>query len=501
MAAGAAHEDAAAPPRLSVLRTLNSFLEREGMSVAVVAVAVAAVATLLPVMLVQDSWLSFVDGRFVIQHGLPHVDTLTQWTLGRHWIDQQWGAHALLYEVVAHLGLRAVLGLGLVLVAATLVIIGVAARKLGGLPTRTAPVLLLPVLAAPWLVQLRSQSLALPLFAAVYALLVLDARNPGRRVLCALPLLVVWANVHGSVALGAGLVALRGLELLRHRGHRLRAVVLVVSAPLSLFASPYGDQLGAYYRLMLFHPPLASVVAEWEPASVSKTTSMFFVSAFVACVLWGGHRRALTTFENWALPILLACGLIAIRNAVWFELALALALPRLLNSVWPRQVAPSRAIGRLNRVLAVGTLGLVGLLVASQLAHAPALIGHSTPSSAAATIARAAGPNGLVLADQQHADWLMWKEPALVGHVAYDVRFELFTGPELTVLGLLNRGFHPLWRICGSQARVVTFDGPEAEQTALREHVLAHGYRTIVRSAGLIAVRQPRVRAASRCSL
>jgi hypothetical protein len=406
-----------------------------------------------------------------------------------------------LYEAVAHLGLRGVLGLGLVFIVATLVIIGVAARKLGGLPTRTAPVLLLPVLAAPWLVQLRSQSLALPLFAGVYALLVLDARTPGRRVLWVLPLLVVWANVHGSVALGAGLVALRGLELLRHRGHRLRAVALVVFGPLSLLASPYGTQLVAYYRLMLFHPPLANVVAEWEPASVSKTTSMFFVSAFVVAVLWGGHRRALTAFENWALPILLACGLIAIRNAVWFELALAVALPRLLNSVWPCQVAPSRVIGRLNRMLAVGTLTVVGILVANQLADAPALISDSNPSAAAAAIARAAGPNGLVLADQQHADWLLWKEPALVGHVAYDVRFELFTGPELTALGLLNLGSRPIWRSCGSQARVVTFDGPRAEQTALREHVLAHGSRTIVRSPGLIAVRQPRARASSRCSL
>jgi hypothetical protein len=480
---------------------VHSFLGLEGMSVATISLAVGAVATLLPVMLASDSWLSFVDGRLIVQHGLPHVDTLTRWTLGRHWIDQQWGAHVLLYEVVAHLGLSAALGLGLACIAAALTIIGIAARKLGGTPTRTAPVLLVPLLAAGWLVQLRAQSLALPLFAAVYALLVLDARRPRNRVLWVLPLLAVWANVHGSVALGAGLVVVRGLQLLGRRDNRMRAALLVVGAPLSLLASPYGTQLISYYRLMLLHPPLASVVAEWEPAAVSHTTSMFFVSAFVVCALWGGHRRALTGFESWALPILLVGGLLAIRNAVWFELAVAVALPRLLDAAWPSQVAPSDAIARLNRLLAVTALTAVGLLVAYQLANVPALTRGTTPPAAAATIARAAGPSGVVLADQAHADWLLWKEPSLAGRVAYDVRFELFTGPELTQLGLLGLGSPPIWRTCGSQARVVTFGGTAQEQAVLQQHVLAPGSRTIVRESGLIAVQQPASHRRGDCSL
>jgi hypothetical protein len=31
-----------------------------------------------------------VSGREVAQHGLPHHDSLTLWTLGARWIDQQW---------------------------------------------------------------------------------------------------------------------------------------------------------------------------------------------------------------------------------------------------------------------------------------------------------------------------------------------------------------------------------------------------------------------------
>jgi hypothetical protein len=61
----------------------------------------------------------------------------------------------------------------------------------------------------------RTQSFAYPLFAAFLLLLLDDARAPGRRVLLALPLLVLWANIHGSVVLGAALTALYGLLLIR----------------------------------------------------------------------------------------------------------------------------------------------------------------------------------------------------------------------------------------------------------------------------------------------
>ena len=170
-------------------------------------------AVALPSLLVQDSWLDFVDGRLVVG-GLPHVDSLTLWTLGKSWTDQQWGAQVVLYELVHHGGYAAALGVGIGCVIAALAILGIAARRLGGSPRATAIALCLPLLAAPWLAQLRAQTFALVLFAAVFALLALDARQPSRRVLWVLPLLVLWANLHGSVALGAALAAGYGLMLL-----------------------------------------------------------------------------------------------------------------------------------------------------------------------------------------------------------------------------------------------------------------------------------------------
>ena len=350
---------------------------------------------------------------------------------------------------------------------------------------------MLPVLAAPWLVQLRSQSLALIPFVLVYVLLAFDARKPGRRVLWVLPILVVWANLHGSAALGAGLVLVYGLSLARGRGRRRRGLLLVVAAPLSLLASPYGLALIPYYRLMLLHPPLASVVSEWKPPTVSAITAIFFASAFGLAALWGAHRRVLTSFERWALPLLLLFALNAVRNTIWFELAAAVALPRLIDAAWHPNSELTPALRRVNLLLASSALGAVLLVCVVEFSRSPAWFTRNSPPAAAAAVAAAAGATGTVLADDEHADWLLWLQPSLTGRVAYDVRFELFSSRELQAIELIHHGSHPIWRRCASQARVVTFDGPKDEEAARRERVLAPGSRTIFHSPTFVAVLQP----------
>jgi len=472
-------------------------LERDGLAIAAVAFWVAALSARPLQMVVQDSWLSFVDGRLIARHGLPHVDTLTSWTLGRHWIDQQWLAHLVLYEVVQRGGVRAAVVLGLVCVVAALAVTAVCARSAGAGPRWVAPALLLGVLAAPWLAQLRAQSFALVLFAAVYALVVHDARRPGRRVFWALPLLVLWANLHGSVALGAGLTALYGLLLCRRRDSRARGLLLALASPLCLLASPYGLQLVGYYRLMLLHPPFAKYIQEWQPASFSATNAIFFVSAFVVVALWGAHRRALTPFERWALPLVLTGALLAVRNAVWFELAAVVALPRLLDAALPaRGDLPPRAL-RLNARIGIVATVVFVLVGGLELGRFQPV---ATPAAAAA-IARAAGDKGIVLPDDAYADWLLWQQPSLAGRVAYDVRFELFDPNELTQLVGLDRGSDAAWRHCGAVARVVMFPTSDAAHAAFRDHLLAPGSRTMLRLPGLVAVTQPVRAHAGACTL
>jgi hypothetical protein len=464
-----------APLRLR-MPALWRALEREGLSVVVVAAWVAVLAGLLSSLFVSDTWLAFVDGRYVAHHGLPHHDTLTAWTRGVRWTDQQWGAHLALYgaTVAGGLVLAAVLGLACVGLALTLVVIF--ARQLGASPRSAALAVMLPLVAAPWLAQVRTQTLVLPLFVLVFGLLALDARRPGRRVLWVLPVLVLWANLHGSVSLAAGLVFLYGLTRRRWG---------LLAAPLALVASPYGLALVSYYRLMLLHPPLASVVTEWRPVSLEAATVPFFVTAFVGTALWARHRRVLTAFEQWALPLLLVAALAAVRNAVWFELAFAVALPRWLDAVW--QVAePPPAVRRANAVLACVAILGSGIVLLVHVDRGAAQF----EQGGAAAVAAAAGPHGLVIADDRHADWLLWEEPQLAGRVAYDVRFELFTGPQLQQIVDLDHGLRGAWARCGSTATVVTFHSAKARQLLVSQRVLNPGAHLVVDENGFGAFAQ-----------
>jgi hypothetical protein len=478
---------------------LRALLEREAFVVLMVAVLGSAVVVTVPFFVVQDGWLAFVDGRLIAQHWLPHVDTLALWTLGRGWTDQQWGAHLALYELVHHGGLRAAIGFASVCVVVALAVIAIAARRLGASPRSTALVLVLPIFASPWLLEVRSQTLALVPFVLVYVLLAFDARRPGRRVLWVLPVLALWGNLHGSVALGVMLVALYGLWLVRRGDSRARGLLLVFGSPLCLVASPYGLSLITYYRTMLVHPPVARFVTEWQAPAFKATTALFFLTALGAVALFGAHWRVLTSFERWALPLLLLLALTAIRDTTWFDLAAAVTLPRLIEAAWPSRVELTSKLRRVN--LIIGSLALVTVLVVSVVAFSrPASwFDHGRSAADAAAVARAAGTDGIVLADDAHADWLLWEQPRLAGRIAFDVRFELLDAHELRQIQLLRGGSHPVWSRCGATARVITFSGADDEAAALREHVLAPGSHTFVRTSTFIAVQQPR--STGRCVL
>src|SRR5581483_10135182 len=150
------------------LSALWDLLAREGLTVTMLSLCLVVLTKLMPLMLVTDSWLAFVSGRTVAAHGLPHHDSLTLWTLGRQWTDQQWGAQFLLYETVKHGGVAVVVGFAVVCVVSALVLIAITARKLAASARSVALALPLPLFAAPYLAFVRSQIFAVVLFVAVY---------------------------------------------------------------------------------------------------------------------------------------------------------------------------------------------------------------------------------------------------------------------------------------------------------------------------------------------
>ncbi len=407
-------------------------------------VGIVLLSVFAPSIVVGDTWLTLMAGREVVDHGLPDTEHLTVLGDGRTWTDQQWLAQVLFYAAHGLAGMRAVILLGVALV---LLALGARdrdrARRAARRRARPSSSAVLAVLAGPWGWTLRAQTAALPLFAGVLWLLV-DASRRGarRRTLLVLPLLVLWANLHGSVVLGAGLTCSSGSSSwCAHAGSRGSRSRSSPSRPLTVLASPYGTKLIAYYDLMLVDAPFAPILREWQWSSPSATTALFWLLALVAVGLLAMRRcRSRLTFYELAVLLVTFVGAVqAVRGVIWFALAAAAILPLALDGVLtkadvdaPRSTASSRS--RRSRA---------SPSQCSRSSHAPrrgsSRSGRSSASRRCAQATR--DPNARLWATDGTADWLLWRIPDLRGRIAYDVRFELYDGPALDRIVDYGRGY------------------------------------------------------------
>jgi hypothetical protein len=384
-----------------------------------------------------DSWLTLLGGREIVAHGLPHHDSLAVISHGREWIDQQWLGQLFYYGLYKVGGLSLVSRGNVVLFAAAAALGLVAARRSGASPTRVL------VCAVPALLLtgsfVRTQVLAEVLFVLLLLLLVRENRQPSWRILLAFPLLVLWANVHGSAVIGAGMLGLLGLvELVRAVRHRrvwggARASLLVLRAWPCLLVTPYVTDVVHYYHATLANPAFAKYITEWQaPKFTTFWGATFFAAAFFAAFVIGRRPRDFNTFELGVLLITFVAALLAVRSAVWFVSAVLVLLPRAVEKLWP-----SRRRSRTRWVpfrAAVATLLLgTSLFFLFQPARG---IGVYWPGAATDAVARAvqANPSLHVFSNEEYADWLLFREPGLRDRVAFDGRWEILRPGEMSAV-------------------------------------------------------------------
>jgi hypothetical protein len=450
---------------------VRDFLRVDGFLFGLVTSIAAAVTARLSIDITQDTWLSLLAGRTIAHSGLPRHDTLTYWTLGKSWIDQQWLAHLATYGLYETGGL-VLLGLASVaLVAGSLGGAVVFVRR-NAVGARTAAWLVAAsafaiLIGAP---NVRTQVLVYPLFVGLLALLLNDVRQPSRRVFLALPLLVLWANLHGSVSLAAGLVLLRAVVGLRDPALRVRSVALALGAAVASLATPYGFAIGGYYQHTLLNPTFRLFVTEWRPLSFSIVLAPVMLFAAGALWLTARHTRRLGLFAVLAELALIALAFVAVRNIVWLGFgSLMLLGPALEAEIADRE----RSNGRVNALL--GVIGPVFLVVAiaAVASRGTAGLARAFPTSAGDAVAGAVAgdPSARIYSDERFSDWLMFEHPSLVGRVAYDVRFEQLTKKQLLAVTNWKIQLTEHWRAAVHGAHVIVVALPRGKnlERALRK--------------------------------
>jgi hypothetical protein len=439
-------------------------LEENGTLVLVLAAFSIVMLAALKDGLVVDGWMALVSGREIAHHGLPSHDTLAVMTDGARWIDQQWLAQLALYGLWSLGGVRLTLLVHAALVVGALAGAAVLARRLGA-SARATTWVCIPVLIAYYPVAsvLRPQTFAYPLFVAVLWLLVTDARGPSRLVFATLPLLVLWANVHGSALLGAGLVALAGIvRLVQARRIPPAAVALVVAPWVCLLASPYALHLPAYYEKILVGGHFSRFVSEWAPTTLTAETAAIYLLVVGGAWLVGRAGDRISLFEKLAFFATAVLAFQAVRNTAWLGLTALAVLPVLVDTIRRPAVEP----GRLNRLLATAILAGAVVAVAGVATEPAKWFTAGFPPAGATAAAKAAGSAGQVFATSPYADWLLWREPQLRGRLAFDARFELLTSDQVEkIAGVQGRVGD--WKNVLRDYRVIVLD--RRKDVALRK--------------------------------
>ncbi|MCJ7438847.1 MAG: hypothetical protein MUP97_13935 [Acidimicrobiia bacterium] len=311
-------------------------------------------------------------GGLILDHGFPHADPYSYVAKGTPWVVQSWLAE------VAYGGLDRLAGPfairvfgGLVGVAITVLVFRLALR----LAHERMRAALVTVAALGALYTLWSERpLLLGVLFFVLLLWVVEVPDGllGRRELVALPVVFwLWANVHGTFALGLAYLGLHllGRWLEGHRpweGRERRLVLGGLVAFLACFLNPYGVSLVTFPVDLMARGDALKGVIEWSSPDFHSVRGLAFalwVVVFVV-VLARGHNRVTIRDVVVTLPFLVL-GFWALRN---IAIAPLVGLPVVARAVAVRRRSDDARLqlGWVFAVLLVGIAVAMGLRAAGQ---------------------------------------------------------------------------------------------------------------------------------------
>jgi hypothetical protein len=175
--------------------------------------------------------------------------------------------------------------------------------------------------AAPALIIARAQMFSLVLFCATLLLLRSETRRPSRRIWLLVPLVALWANLHGAVLVG---LAVAGAYLVLERARRQPFVVLGVwmASVCSLLLTPAFLNSGDYYLGVLRSEAAVHGEGMWAPLSAHSPFDVLFVALAVPLVIFA-LRSGLRPWELACTAAFATMTIHAGRNSVWLILLIA----------------------------------------------------------------------------------------------------------------------------------------------------------------------------------
>ncbi len=277
-----------------------------------------------------DVYWHIAVGRWIVEHrAFPHVDPFSATVAGAPWIAKEWLSQLLYAGAHALAGWPGVVVLAAAAAAAAFALLAYfLLQKLAPVPALTLAVAGF-VVASPHILA-RPHALALPLMVGWIGVLAnaVDHRRPPPLAL--LPVMTLWANLHGSFTLGLALIAPLAFEAWFNAGVARRATALTwlrfgALALIAACVTPYGPEPILVAFRMLGLGQILQIINEWKPQDFSR------IGGFEVCLLLG---LGFALYRGIKLPPLriallvglLHLGLSQVRHVDVFGLLLPLVL-------------------------------------------------------------------------------------------------------------------------------------------------------------------------------
>lgn len=291
-------------------------------------------------------WQITIGQEILDQRAVPQADIYSFTMRGQPWISTQWLAQVLYALAYAAAGWTGPVVLAAAAIAATFALFArVLSRRLNDSATLVFFAAALALMVSHLLA--RPHVLAMPVMVAWVGGLVAAADRRGAPSLLLLPLMALWANLHGGFVLGLALIAPFGLDAVVNADAAQRKTLALRWAAFALAAlamsclTPYGwDSLLAARKILQLGEALA-LIGEWHSADFSR------IGPFEVCLL---AMFGLALLRGVVLPplrVVLLLGLLhmalgASRNQEVF----ALLAPLIVATPLARQIGGSETTAR-----------------------------------------------------------------------------------------------------------------------------------------------------------
>ena len=412
-----------------------------------IGVAFGAVSTRLGVG-DSDVFWHLVAGADVLRGNIGGPDHLSWTVAGQQTSSDQWLGQALWRIAYDAGGWRAVVALRALTIALLVGVIAYTAlRERPGRPLG-AVIAALPAIALSRFVWTeRPELFGFVCFALLIALLRAGRAGSATALYWVPPLILLWANLHGSFALGVVLVVLVAAEgAIAQPSRRRMYAAAAAGSVIATLLTPAG--LGAWTApgFHLLHPPRE--IQEWSVPDVTTLPGAIFAVALFATLIVALFARARAPREAVVLLPVLFVSLVATRQMPLFAIAAApylatfgggalVSLASLVHLRAPALASTAHPPGRRADAIAVLAAVAVLALAAGTGVSAPELGGF--PAGALGSLRPGPG----LFNQYDWGGYLIWAAPATP--VFVDGRLTPYLPNVIndytTVIGV-----HPGWR-------------------------------------------------------